>query len=454
LPALAVLYVLPACSGEPTAAVAGQIVVHVVTAGSAIDGNGYTLIVDDDSSRTVGPTDSLTLRGVAPGEHHLRLTGLAANCQASASPVNVVVKSGTTVDVRFRVECVPPVGTIVVTTFTAGSDVDSDGYILAFSGTNNRMIGVRDSVVFADVPLGAPRSVSLMALAPNCTVTGPSERSVEPVFQSVLRVAFHVMCTAYHTLSFSRDDPAGTGVYTIRSDGQLRQRLGDGSFDFSDATWSRDGSRIAVAGEGGQIYVLDPDGNNPRRITSDGGAFPAWSPDGTRIVFIGPGSGCCDIYAVNADGSALTRLTNGGGGGYGRPSFAPDGSRIIFHNCSASDGCTIQTMNPDGSDVRTLTEQSDNYNPSYNRDGSRILFFSYRSGQGRIYEMTADGSNVRLLSFLGFTDWAVYSPDDSRIAFHKTTNDGRHIFIVNADGTGQIRLTSDTTFNFRPRWKP
>jgi len=49
---------------------------------------------------------------------------------------------------------------------------------------------------------------------------------------------------------------------------------------------------------GGDIYVMEADGSNPRRVTTndDVDHWPAWSPDGTRIAFASLRNGNVDIY--------------------------------------------------------------------------------------------------------------------------------------------------------------
>ena len=63
------------------------------------------------------------------------------------------------------------------------------------------------------------------------------------------------------------------------------------------------------AGDGFEICVMSADGSNPHRITNFAGddTEPAWSPDGTRIVFTGDGG----IYTMNASGSGRTLLVSG-----------------------------------------------------------------------------------------------------------------------------------------------
>ena len=57
--------------------------------------------------------------------------------------------------------------------------------------------------------------------------------------------------------------------------------------------------------------MMNADGSNPTRLTQnrDFNAFPAWSPDGTKIAFWSNRNNSSDIYVMNADGSNPTRLT-------------------------------------------------------------------------------------------------------------------------------------------------
>ena len=51
---------------------------------------------------------------------------------------------------------------------------------------------------------------------------------------------------------------------------------------------------------------MGSDGSNPRRLTTDGGGSPSWSPDGRYIAFKDGG----DIYVMGSDGSNPRRLTD------------------------------------------------------------------------------------------------------------------------------------------------
>jgi TolB protein len=74
---------------------------------------------------------------------------------------------------------------------------------------------------------------------------------------------------------------------------------------------------------------------------------PTWSPDGKRILFTsvrdhqgaGPGQGTTEIYVMNADGSAQTRLTSNTSQYWG-PRWSPDGSRIVWASNLTQPGTT------------------------------------------------------------------------------------------------------------------
>ena len=95
---------------------------------------------------------------------------------------------------------------------------------------------------------------------------------------------------------------------------------------------SPDRTRIAYSSSRGgsaDVYVMDADGKNPRRVTADPGSEgePVWAPDGARLVYTAsPSGGVPQLVSVRADGADSRPLTASPGGN-GRPAGQASGSR-------------------------------------------------------------------------------------------------------------------------------
>jgi hypothetical protein len=124
---------------------------------------------------------------------------------------------------------------------------------------------------------------------------------------------------------FTRFNDRGQSAgFIVNVDGAAAHQItgwGTGAFG---GNWSPDGDWIVFSHNDssrfqGRLYLVHPDGSDRHMIDIDtGGAWyyakePAWSPDGTRIVFVmyaGSNGGQVDLFTVAPDGSELTQVTD------------------------------------------------------------------------------------------------------------------------------------------------
>ena len=181
--------------------------------------------------------------------------------------------------------------------------------------------------------------------------------------------------TAYEP-SYTTAD-SGQLVFTSRPEQRVsvyRWRLTDNQTfnltDFGSDNWepaiSSDGRKIAFVSSRDnldwEIYTMNNDGSAITRLTSDDPArntMPAWSPGGDQIVFVtveGCGQPSCPraIRVMSASGANTKRIFFAEGKIVTHPAWSPDGRQIAFGS-NRDGGMDIFVMNADGSNVRNLT---------------------------------------------------------------------------------------------------
>ena len=217
-------------------------------------------------------------------------------------------------------------------------------------------------------------------------------------------------------IAFTSQRDGNWEIYVMDADGSNPRRLTENPKNDQFPSWSSDGERIAFMSDRDgadlhfDIYVMDADGGNPQNLTNNpfDERYPSWSPDGERIAFSSRRDGhfenkfgiTDEIYVMDADGGNQRRLSNNRGWDW-FPSWSPDGERIAFSSDREGnfENFDIYVMDADGGNQQKLTENHhEDSSPSWSPDGERITFSSRRDGNSNIYVMDADGGNQQRLS--------------------------------------------------------
>ncbi len=213
----------------------------------------------------------------------------------------------------------------------------------------------------------------------------------------------------------------------------------------------------AVTRKGGKdIFVMDMDGENARRVTNlkSISLSSSWSPDGSQLAFTSYTRGSPDIYVIGADGKGLKQIV-GGGGSKLTPSWAPDASRIAFSSSAAGEA-DIYTVSPGGGKTARITSSKGiDIAPTWSPDGGAVIFASDRTGGLHLYRASAGGGETHRLTFVGYqNDMPNWSPMGDKVVFAGRDMGAFDIFIMNPDGSNIQRLTLGAGNNEHPTWSP
>jgi TolB protein len=235
--------------------------------------------------------------------------------------------------------------------FVSGTEQNKDLFIMDYDGNNVRRLTNHHSLV----------------LSPNCSLDGAK-------------------------IVFNSDKVSDHDIYVLNLTPKTQERRLIGVIrPAQTGVWSPDGREIAYSGGDGSGTVNLT--HHPAINVS-----PTWSPDGKQIAFVSDRSGEPQIYVMNSNGSNVKRITSGG---YSTdPSWSPniEVNKIAFVRVEGAEA-NIFIINPDGSDEQRLTSGSRrNENPSWSPDGHYIAFSSTRSRSENIYIMYFNGENQRPLT--------------------------------------------------------
>src|SRR5262245_18775254 len=214
---------------------------------------------------------------------------------------------------------------------------------------------------------------------------------------------------------------------------------------------SPDGQKIAVAALG-DIWTMEI-GSKPVRVTSDRflDADPAWSPDGSRLVYSTDraDTGNLDLWIRDlktGEDRRLTELPNADYGG----TWSPDGKRVAFLSMLPhQQGAAVDIVDVDSRKVTQLyrSAQRISSNPTWSPDGQTLLVAAFdqysqrfREGVWKLTLIPVNGKPAEILEDVlpntsvvsGIDEGPVWSPDGKSVAL---VNEGV-LKLIDVDASG------------------
>ena len=258
------------------------------------------------------------------------------------------------------------------------------------------------------------------------------------------------------------DDPM-PWIATVPVAGGEATRLREGS----DPAWSPDGTRIVFACHPG-ICTMNADGSEVVEITKpEAPSFdesPDWSANGTIAFsrYLGDtDEEGADIYLVPEDGGNRQQVFVDPGVGQS-PSFSPDGAAIAYIGSvgegieAPTGGFQLFTRSVEGNEMNQLTTEGAS-RADWSPDGQTILF-DKASALWTIRPSGGEPQKLPVVSGRGFDvgSFPSWAPDSRRFAFMCSSkgHDDNDICVGDVDSEGYEVLVATGENEASPAWQP
>ncbi len=243
------------------------------------------------------------------------------------------------------------------------------------------------------------------------------------------------------------------------ADGQNAQSILISSEPIMSPAWSPDGARMAYVSFQNKKPILFVQNlsasKQPPPVANYKGSnsAPAWSPDGRQLAAVLTKDGTSQIYLMNADGTNVRRITFSEAIDT-EPFFTPDGQSIYFTSDRGGSPQVYRMPAGGGEPVRVTFEGDYNVSPRVSPDGKTLAYISRVSGRFQLMAMDLDSKQVQTLTD-GQRDESPSFAPNGRIILYATDVDNRGVLAaVSSDGRFKQRLSIQAADVREPSWGP
>ncbi len=264
---------------------------------------------------------------------------------------------------------------------------------------------------------------------------------------------------AYITAEGEESDQRVYRLIVSDADGANQYTIVESAQPLMSPTWSPDGRRIAyVSFEGNRsaVWVQTLRTGNRQRLSQEAGinGAPVWSPDGRRIALTLSGAdGNPDIWVMTVATGQKRRLTTNPAIDT-EAAWAPDGE-LIYFTSDRSGGPQIYRVDAEGGAASRLTfEGRYNARPRISPDGSKLAVVHDDRGNYRIAVYDLENDLFQVLSDGRLDESPDFAPNGATLIYATRQGDRGVLATVSVDGTVKQRLASSGGDVREPVWSP
>jgi Tol biopolymer transport system component len=225
--------------------------------------------------------------------------------------------------------------------------------------------------------------------------------------------------------------------------------------------FSRDGSNLAFTAQrrglpSNNVWTTNADGGNLNQVTTAGGRFPSWHPDGKQLAFLSDRQGQRRFWSTAAAGGSDKVLFDIDG--IESPTMSPDGRQFAF-NLTKDGIINVATISVNGGELKQVTYDRELAGwPCWSPDGKFLAMEIKRGDDTHIAIIPSTGGEAIQLTFEHGQSWPhSWSPDGDKIVFAGERDGIWNLWWVSRSDKSVKQLTHNTKLNvfYRyPAWSP